>query len=30
MFGALLSVGLWGRPFFRALVGEAARALRRV
>lgn len=30
MFGALLSVGLWGRPFFRALIGEAARALRRV
>ncbi len=30
MFGALLSVGIWGRPFFRALVAEAAGALRRV
>jgi hypothetical protein len=30
MFGALLSVGLWGRPFFHALGRAAVRAVRRV
>ena len=25
LFGALLSIGLWGRPFFRALIREARR-----
>jgi hypothetical protein len=29
MFGALLSAGLWGRPFFHALVGAALRVVRR-
>lgn len=29
LFGGLLSVGLWGGPFFRALGREAARRLRR-
>jgi hypothetical protein len=29
MFGALLSVGLWGRPFFHALLRAAVRAVRR-
>jgi len=30
MFGALLSIGLWGRPFFHALGWAAVRAVRRV
>jgi len=29
LFGGLLSVGLWGAPFFRSLVRESARLLRR-
>jgi hypothetical protein len=29
LFGALLSVGLWGGPFFRSLGREAGRLLRR-
>ncbi|HET7343960.1 MAG TPA: hypothetical protein VFL90_21025 [Methylomirabilota bacterium] len=29
LFGGLLSVGLWGAPFFRGLVRETARLLRR-
>jgi hypothetical protein len=29
LFGGLLSVGLWGAPFFRGLVHETARLLRR-
>jgi hypothetical protein len=30
LFGALISVGLWGKPFFRALGRQLARAGRRV
>ena len=29
LFGGLLSIGLWGGPFFRSLVRETARLLRR-
>jgi hypothetical protein len=29
LFGAVLSVGLWGGPFFRGLVRETSRVLRR-
>jgi hypothetical protein len=29
LFGGMLSVGFWGGPFFRSLVRESARLLRR-